>query len=537
MIGLTSDRADPGAALVTGASSGIGRAFARQLASAGHPVVLVARSVQRLEALAVELRERYGVDVEIVAADLADAVGRTRVRARLTDPDKPVDILVNNAGDTLPGSLLDADLVSLRKHLSLNVGAVSTLALTALPEMLARDNGVVVNVSSVNCFVAMPGAPAVYGAGKLFLTVASETMAGEVRGSAVHVMALCPGLTRTEFGQQLQEPVPAGEPKPTKQEDGVGRHWRRTAWSADAVARRALSDVARGRVVCVPGVRFRLTALLGRLLPYRPLGTVPTLLRRQSAEGLLVPGARAVVVGAGTSVGQAFCNRLAADGVDVVAVDADPSRLTPLRGGPAERGVQVETLVLDHRSPTGRAALRALFTSDDGRPVDMLVWAGAPVPPTGGEPPDPESRWAAVEAELLALLEVSQAALHGMRRRDRGALIHSGDITAVLPGGHGPDAMAAGAQAFAVALLQGLAVELSATDVRVMAAVAQSGATAADRVLADLVQGRVISISGRRRLLGAAAKCLPRGFWRHGAARHVVRRFAAVGPAREEAGT
>lgn len=234
-------------ALVTGASSGIGLAFARTLAAKGYDIVAVARDKARLEALADELPTA----VEVLPADLIDATQLREVEERLTDG-APVDLLVNNAGFGVQGALVDKDPDGIEAEIRLNILALSRLARAALPGMLAAGRGGIVNVSSVAGFQPGPRS-AVYSASKAYVTSLSESLHEEVRGTGVKVLALCPGFTRTEFqarNNYAAESLPA------------------MAWSTpEAVVDEALRALARGQAVCVPGLPNKAVASLGRLLP------------------------------------------------------------------------------------------------------------------------------------------------------------------------------------------------------------------------------------------------------------------------------
>jgi uncharacterized protein len=238
-------------ALVTGASSGIGAAFARALAAEGYDLVVVARDGQRLAERGEELAARHGVTVTPLPADLTTADGRGAVEQRLADPAVPVDLLVNNAGMALSQSILRSTPEDLDRMLALNVEAVQRLTRAALPGMVERGRGDIVNVSSVAGFMAMPGSA--YSASKAWVTNFSESVGLAVRKRGVRVMALCPGFTVTEFQDR------AGIDR-----SGVPR-W---LWlSADEVVRVGLRDLRRGRLVSVPDWRYK-TAVFG--LRYGP---------------------------------------------------------------------------------------------------------------------------------------------------------------------------------------------------------------------------------------------------------------------------
>jgi short-subunit dehydrogenase len=238
-------------ALVTGASAGIGDAFARQLAAAGTDLVLVARRAERLEQLAEELRAG-GVEVDVVAADLTDRADVGRVAERLTDADRPVDLLVNCAGLGAAGPFADGDLDRYHQIVDLNVTALVDLTHAALGAMQARDRGWILNVSSLGGHAPGPKF-AVYSATKAFVTSFSESLFEELRGTRVHVTVVCPGATKTEFG------AIAG----TEADDLPALLQQ----SADEVVAEALAATAAGKAVKVTGVINRVSATFSDLLP------------------------------------------------------------------------------------------------------------------------------------------------------------------------------------------------------------------------------------------------------------------------------
>ena len=239
-------------ALVTGASAGIGRAFAERLARNGTDLVLVARDRARLEELARGLRGQHGVAVEVLVADLADRDATGLVCDRLADRNRPVDLLVNNAGLGLQRSFLDNDLAAEEVALDVMVRAVLLLCHAAGVAMRERGRGAIVNVSSVASFIAN----GTYSAEKAFVTVFSEGLAGELAGTGVTVTALCPGFTRTEFHRRARMQVSALP----------GGLWL----DADDVVDQALADAAAGKVISVPGAQWKVLTALVRALP-RPL--------------------------------------------------------------------------------------------------------------------------------------------------------------------------------------------------------------------------------------------------------------------------
>jgi short-subunit dehydrogenase len=248
-------------ALITGATSGIGAAFASRLARDGRDLVLVARDGARLEEAAGRHRER-GLSVQVLVADLTTAEGRDRVAARLTDPAAPVDLLVNNAGASQRRPFLEADPAALLGQHDLNVTAVLQLTRAALPGMVQRGRGAVVNVSSMLGFVT--GSSSTYTAEKAWVTVFTEGVATTLAGTGVRALALCPGFVRTEFHDR------AGLDMGGR----TGPMWL----DAERVVEDCLADLARGKVVSVPSPQYKVFATLIDLLP-RPV------LRRLLAAG------------------------------------------------------------------------------------------------------------------------------------------------------------------------------------------------------------------------------------------------------------
>jgi short-subunit dehydrogenase len=232
-------------ALVTGASSGIGESFARILAARGTDLVIVARRAEMLDGLARELVERYRVAVEVLAADLTDPGQRAEVEGRLRA--EPVELLVNNAGYGAFGAFAELPLDDHLAQIDLNVAALVRLTHAALPGMVARGRGGVLNVASMSGFTPSPGS-ATYGATKAYVASFSESLHSEVAGKGVHVTALCPGFTRTE------DDVPPN------------LLWLRR----DDVARAGLEAVSAGRALCIPGVQYKAAFPALKLVP-RPL--------------------------------------------------------------------------------------------------------------------------------------------------------------------------------------------------------------------------------------------------------------------------
>ncbi|GAA3429670.1 SDR family NAD(P)-dependent oxidoreductase [Streptosporangium sandarakinum] len=247
-------------ALITGATAGIGAAFARRLAADGFSLVLVARDEERLRSSAETLHRRYGVKTEALPADLALDEGIAKVEERLREG---VDLLVNNAGFGHPGSFLDVPVADEVRMLKVHCEAVLRLTLAALPGMRERDRGAVVNVASVAAFFTR----GTYSASKAWVVNFSESTAAELTGTRVRVMALCPGFVRTEFHDRASMDT-SGIP---------GFLWL----SADKVVAAAMRDLALGARVSVPDIRYKVIVGVGRLIPRGLTGQVSRRLGRR----------------------------------------------------------------------------------------------------------------------------------------------------------------------------------------------------------------------------------------------------------------
>ena len=255
-------------ALITGASSGIGAAFARRLAQDGYNLILVARRREKLEALAAELAAAHGIRAEALAADLSQIAGIEEVEARIAAIGDGLDLLVNNAGF---GTYARFPEVSAARHtdmINVHVTASVRLMRAALPGMLARGRGGIVNVASIAAFFPLPGNGS-YAASKAYLVTLSESLQREVAGSGVRVQALCPGYTVTEFHDRPEYVGFDRAQVPSKM-------WM----TADDVVDASLKALRRGRVLCIPGWKYRLIVALGR---NRVIGEVLSALRRRSS--------------------------------------------------------------------------------------------------------------------------------------------------------------------------------------------------------------------------------------------------------------
>jgi uncharacterized protein len=241
-------------ALVTGASAGIGEAIARELASRGHGVALVARRGERLRALAGELSESHGVRAEAIEADLEDAAAREQLAARIEALGLEVEVLVNNAGFGDSSNFAATKRERLLAMLRVNCEALLDLQARYLPGMVERGRGAVINVASTAAFQPIPGT-ATYAATKAFVLSLSEAVHQELKGTGVSVTAVCPGPVKTEFTQV------AGIAHAEDQLPGL--FWTDSA----AVAKAAVDAAVEGRRVVVPGLLNRAGAVTGQHTP------------------------------------------------------------------------------------------------------------------------------------------------------------------------------------------------------------------------------------------------------------------------------
>lgn len=245
-------------AAVTGASAGLGRAFANRLAATGYDLLVVARDADRLAELAADLTHRYGCEVEVAPTDLADRAQLGRLADRLSDPERPIELLVNNAGNALRKPFLANDVADEESMLDLHVRATLVLTHAALGPMVERGEGGVINVSSVAAWLPAGS----YSAHKAWVLAFSQAVAGQVASKGVRVMALAPGYVRTEFHDRAgikASSIPS------------------VAWlDADDVVEEALRAWRKGRPVLVPSTRFKAVSGLLRNAPHETIHRLRT---------------------------------------------------------------------------------------------------------------------------------------------------------------------------------------------------------------------------------------------------------------------
>ena len=243
-------------ALVTGASAGIGAAFARILASHGYDLALTARRTERLEALGEEIRLRYGVETLTVGADLADPEAPGQILDHLSAHGRTVDALVNNAGYGLPGNFADIPWRDHAAFVQVMVTAPCELAHRVSGDMQARRFGRIVNVASLAGLLPAAAGHTLYAASKAFLVRFSQSLHLEMAGDGVHVTALCPGFTYSEFHDVNGTRALATSSTPP---------W---LWlGADEVAAAGYEAMEANRPVCVPGAPNKAIAALAKAIP------------------------------------------------------------------------------------------------------------------------------------------------------------------------------------------------------------------------------------------------------------------------------
>lgn len=241
-------------ALITGASSGIGEAYAKALAAQGLDLILVARSEEKLRSLAKQLAEVHARRVEVIAADLTHGGSGAKLATAAQALSMPVDLLVNNAGFGTVGAFAKQDAAREHDEILLNCAAVVDLCHAFVPSMLERGRGGIINVASMAAFQPLPYMT-VYAATKAFVLSFSQALRAEVRPKGVQVLAVCPGPVDTPFfeatgNQNLRKTVPRG-----------------TMVTAEQVVRESCKAFRAGKGVIVPGTASKLLAAGSRLIP------------------------------------------------------------------------------------------------------------------------------------------------------------------------------------------------------------------------------------------------------------------------------
>jgi hypothetical protein len=239
-------------ALVTGATSGIGESFTRLLATKGYGLVLVARDEKRLQERAKSLESKFKIKVEVLQADLSVATQLAKVEKRLANPDSPIDVLINNAGFGIKDSFLKSEIADEILLFDVLAKAPMQLAHAVLPQMLSRNSGTIINVSSIASFIA----GGTYSAAKAYLTVHTESLHSELSKTNIKISALCPGFTHTEFHQRGKMKM-SGLPN--------------FMWlESDRVVADSWKAAMAGKAICIPGWQYKILSTIARFGP-RPL--------------------------------------------------------------------------------------------------------------------------------------------------------------------------------------------------------------------------------------------------------------------------
>lgn len=238
--------------LITGGTSGIGAALAKEFAAQGHNLVLVARNAERLKTVASELSMRYRVDTKVIACDLANPDSAESIFLQLRKENIPIDVLINNAGFNVYGAFVGTDLAKELQLIQLMVASVTSLTKFFVKDMIRRGSGRILNICSTGSFAPGP-LDAVYQASKAYMLSFSEALSEELHGTNVIVTALCPGATTTEFADR------AGM-------TGV-RLFKWLTMSPESVARIGIKATTKGRRTVVTGVFNKLLVLSIRFSP------------------------------------------------------------------------------------------------------------------------------------------------------------------------------------------------------------------------------------------------------------------------------
>lgn len=244
-------------ALITGASAGIGEAFARAYARRGHDLALVARRADRLEALAAELRAAHRIEAHVIAQDLAAFGAEHEVMAKLSAVGRSVDVLVNNAGFSIAQDFAGVAWTRQRDFLMTLIVSAAGLAHLVIPDMVARGGGSIINVASIAGFAPGVAGHSLYPAAKSFAIKFSEALDAELRDRGVRVTALCPGSTESEF-TAANGTASAGHGAPAF-----------LLQTADQVVEAAIEGNLAGRLLVIPGWHNRVAVFLMRRLPHR----------------------------------------------------------------------------------------------------------------------------------------------------------------------------------------------------------------------------------------------------------------------------
>lgn len=249
-------------ALITGASAGIGRELAREFAAGGFDLVVVARSEDKLQSLAEELKSEFGIAVIVLPKDLSKARAPLEIRKALKEQDIAIEVLVNNAGVTEMGKFHETDIQKLLQIVHVNIASLTALTRLFVEPMVERGSGRILNVASITSFSPVPSLAA-YGASKAYVLSLTEALSDELHGTGVTATALCPGLTDTNMLAGAEDSHPHVKWVPAT-----------LVMDPERVAREGYRACMRGTVVLVPGVANQVVANWGRLYPRWVVRTV-----------------------------------------------------------------------------------------------------------------------------------------------------------------------------------------------------------------------------------------------------------------------
>lgn len=240
-------------ALITGSTSGIGAAFSRKFASSGYDLIVTGRRADKINRLADEIRQKYGLKVEVIIAELSDQNDVNALIEKVKD--RNINILVNNAGFGYNARFHEGDMAIYENMINVHVLATLQLIHALLPGMIKRGNGSIINVSSDSAYLSIP-TNSVYTGTKAFIKRFTETLYLDLIGTGVKVQALCPGLTRTDFHEKM------GMDKRRQVNRGFIK-WM----SPDQVVDIAVKDLEKGKVVCIPGIHEKVLIKMMSSMP------------------------------------------------------------------------------------------------------------------------------------------------------------------------------------------------------------------------------------------------------------------------------
>ena len=254
-------------AIITGASSGIGRALSFQLAAGGFDLVLIARNREALAEVAAECSRRSGIETEVIAADLSDVEAVESITTAIAARPRRYEVLVNNAGFGIHGDFASADIEQNIQLVNVQLTAMLKLTRAVLPSMIERHSGHILNIGSVYSFSPVPF-QSVYAACKAFLLSFSSALENELKGTGVSITVFCPGTTQTEFRSRA----------------GIGQKRTDTGMTAEGAARIAFIEMMRGKHVVVPGLVNRLFVFLAQFLPDKVVPGLVRFINRQRGQ-------------------------------------------------------------------------------------------------------------------------------------------------------------------------------------------------------------------------------------------------------------